>query len=79
MDDLNSSDIEFEEAAPGRFAHAGQQGIEQFINNAMSDRIESKKASKQLQLGFNAPGSDYLVSLWSNRFKVFREVTLRLE
>src|SRR5947199_9974754 len=46
--DFNSSDLEFDDGPPNPFANAGRASIQQMLENAVADRIASKKAVKQL-------------------------------
>jgi hypothetical protein len=46
--DFNSSDIEFGDAPSNPFANAGRASIKKILDNAVADRISSKKAVKQL-------------------------------
>lgn len=76
---MNSSDIEFTPPKPNPFANAGRRGLKKLKSNPDADRIQSKKASKNLQLTLGSPEKQYLISLWYNRFNVFRESVLQKE
>ncbi|KAK3718658.1 hypothetical protein LTR37_004875 [Vermiconidia calcicola] len=77
MDDFNSSDIEFEPAAPKLNANAGKASIQRIIEDAASDRLTSKKRVKQLTFGHGAQFTRYKQSLWVKRFEAFREHALK--
>lgn len=76
---MNSSDIEFTPPKPNPYANAGRRGLEKLKSNAEADRIQSKKASKNLQLTTGTPEKQYKLSLWYNRFKAFQEAVLLKE
>ena len=76
---MNSSDIEFTPPKPSPYEHAGRRGLEKFKKTAEADRIQSKKASKNLQLTAGSPEQQYKLFLWHNRFKAFQEATLLKE
>ncbi|KAF2711953.1 hypothetical protein K504DRAFT_531123 [Pleomassaria siparia CBS 279.74] len=77
-DELNSSDIEFGPAPMSRFAYAGKKSIDKMLGTASVDRLESKKASKHLQMTAKSPNTQYAVTLWHNRFLEFRRNTLEI-
>jgi hypothetical protein len=79
MDDLNSSDIEFEPPPPNPFLNAGKDSILAMREYAIEDRVESKKQAKQLGFVKGTGRTQYLHALWYNRFCSFREHTLRVE
>ncbi|KAL2075417.1 hypothetical protein VTL71DRAFT_360 [Oculimacula yallundae] len=75
-DELNSSDMEFEER-PNPFFAAGVESIEAIIEHALEDRMLSKKVSKTLTHAEGSPKTEYITALWMNRFTAFRTHTLR--
>ena len=78
-DGYNSSDEEFEPALPKKYAHAGQQSIDDIISNAFQERVESKKRAKQLTFRSSTrETSAYHQALWMNRFDAFREHALKI-
>jgi hypothetical protein len=78
MDDVNSSDVEFEPPEVDKqLSTAGQASIDQIIANATSDRLTSKRRLKQLEFGSGAPDTRYKQSLWVRRFNAFRQHTLK--
>ncbi|KAF4631385.1 hypothetical protein G7Y89_g6747 [Cudoniella acicularis] len=77
-DVFNSSDIEFDAPPPNPFAGAGKASIEAIIEHALTDRIDSKKFSKQLTFTKGRPGTQYRNALWYNRFQSFRVSALRV-
>lgn len=76
MEDLHSSDIEFEPPPPNPFHQAGQASIVQMLDHAFEDRIASKRTTKQLTFVKGAPSTQYIHALWGNRFNHFRQHTL---
>ncbi|KAG9228955.1 hypothetical protein BJ875DRAFT_476184 [Amylocarpus encephaloides] len=76
-DDVNSSDIEYEPTA-NEFAGAGAQSVDLMLGRAVENRLESKKAAKQLQFVQNSKKTMYINYLWYNRFLAFRRGTLRI-
>jgi len=62
-DDVNSSDIEYEPTA-NEFAGAGAQSVELMLERAVENRLESKKAAKQLQFVQNSKKTMYINYLW---------------
>ena len=77
MDNLNSSDFEFDEPIQKRpNTFPGQQSIQQIVERAQEDRYKSKRTAKQMQYGTGAPGTRYLQSLWAARFEAFRKNVL---
>jgi hypothetical protein len=75
-DDFNSSDLEFE-APLAQGDHYGRKSIQDMLESAFEDRIESKKASKLLTDDVGAPISRAQKSLVFNRFKAFYTTTLK--
>lgn len=75
-DDFDSSDIEFE-ARPTKFPNLGQKSIRAIVDQAVEDRITSKRVSKTLTHAEASPKTEYRTQLWSNRFMAFREHTLK--
>jgi hypothetical protein len=76
-EELNSSDIEFDEPTrPNPFAVAGKASLDAIIASATEDRVASKKFSKQLTFTKGRPGTQYRNSLWFRRFETFRQHTL---
>lgn len=63
QDEFNSSDIEFE-PAPNEFDYAGARSIEDMLAHAVVDRLESKKASKQLLFVKCSKKTTYSNHLW---------------
>ena len=58
------------------WVHAGEKSLEEIVDSAFQDRIESKKFSKQLRNVGSSPHTDYMNALWANRLQSFREITL---
>jgi hypothetical protein len=79
MDNFNSSDVDFEPPEPEPFQRAGQASILKLLDSAFEDRVASKKKVKQLTNVKGPPTTQYLRSLWWNRFTQFREHTLKKE
>ena len=77
IEDFNSSDIEFEPAPRNPFAEAGKASIEAIISNAVEDRLTSKKTSKQLTNVHGCKKTQYIDTLWYQRFTTFRQHTLK--
>jgi hypothetical protein len=77
MDDFNSSDIEYDHPLP-KTRPRGQLSIQKIIENASGDRINSKKAVKQLQFGSGAPGTMSNQDLWVQRFNALYVFPSRL-
>ncbi|KAK0125600.1 hypothetical protein ONS96_009435 [Cadophora gregata f. sp. sojae] len=75
-EDFNSSDMEFEER-PNPFWAAGLESIEAIMDQALEDRVSSKKMSKTLTHAEGSPKTEYITALWMNRFKAFRTHTLK--
>ncbi|KFY43691.1 hypothetical protein V494_01849 [Pseudogymnoascus sp. VKM F-4513 (FW-928)] len=75
-DDYNSSEIEFEERQNPFFA-AGSRSITAIIDHALEDRVQSKKVSKTLTHAEGSRKTEYLSTLWMNRFAAFRQHTLK--
>jgi hypothetical protein len=63
QDDFNSSDIEYE-STTNAFAFAGAQSMEQMLQHAVEDRLESKKRSKQLMFVRGSKKTQYINHLW---------------
>lgn len=81
-EDVNSSDFEFEETPATNsnlFAQAGKASIEAIINNAVQDRYNSKKISKQLTFVKGSKKTQYINNLWYRRMQAFREHTLKVK
>jgi len=76
---VDSSDVEVEEVIPDKFARAGAQSVSAMRENAATLRLESKKASKQLQAVTGAPGTRYQRARWGNAWKSFFEDVLLKE
>lgn len=75
VDDLNSSELEFDEPVR-RFPNLAKNAIAKIIENADSARIQSKKMVKGLQLTIS-PGVDYARAGWENKFETFCVNALR--
>ncbi|KAK9242478.1 hypothetical protein V1506DRAFT_78562 [Lipomyces tetrasporus] len=78
QDDFNSTDIEYEPATDA-FAYAGAQSVEQMLQHAVEDRLESKKRSKQLTFVHGSKMTQYINRLWYNRFTSFRAMVLKVD
>ncbi|MCJ1384839.1 hypothetical protein MMC17_007957 [Xylographa soralifera] len=76
-EEINSSDIRIGPAPRNSFADARKVAIEAIIDNAVGDRVASKKFSKQLHFTKGRKGTQYRNHLWYQRFESFREFTLR--
>jgi hypothetical protein len=76
MDDLNSSDVEFDPPPPNPFHAAGAASVMKMLDHALTDRIASKKKSKQLTFVKGSPSTQYIHVLWWNRLTEFRQNTL---
>ncbi|KAJ6096884.1 hypothetical protein N7486_007630 [Penicillium sp. IBT 16267x] len=78
MDDFNLSDIEFGDLnTDSTDRRIGQKSIDAIIASATKDRIASKRALKSLQFGKGAPGAPEHQQPWVQRFKAFREHSLK--
>jgi hypothetical protein len=75
-EDFNSSDLEFE-ALSNPFFSAGLASVQAIIDNAAEDRIRSKKLTKTLRLSEASPKTEYMTTLWHNRFMAFRSHSLK--
>jgi hypothetical protein len=75
--DFNSSDVEFEDAPLNQFAHAGRASIGQIIDHAFEDRLASKKASKLLTNSKVSQKTQYMNTLWYQRFIAVRKHSLK--
>jgi len=76
-DHFNSSDIEFEGAPLNPFAHAGKASIRQIVDHAFEDRLASKKASKLLTNSKVNQKTQYMNTLWYQRFEAVQEHSLK--
>lgn len=74
-DNFNSSDLEFEEAPPDRFARAGVQPVNAMLENASALRIQSKRAVKQLLNG--SPNTRVQRLRWANSWNAFYSEVLK--
>ncbi|KAK9234527.1 hypothetical protein V1525DRAFT_412862 [Lipomyces kononenkoae] len=77
-DDFNSSDIEYGPATKV-FAYAGAQSVEQMLQHAVEDRLESKQRAKQLTYVHGSKWTQYINHLWYNRFTGFRATVLKVD
>ena len=73
---INLSDVEMSTEQASRFGNAGQTSIEHMIENAMSDRLSSKKVIRQLEFRRGRPQVQYQKSLWIRRIQSFRSESL---
>ena len=62
-----------------RFAKAGQLSYQKIMDNAMVDRIDSKRSSKTFTNIRGSLKSQYRRALWMNRLYIFRTETLKVE
>jgi hypothetical protein len=76
-DDFNSSDIEYEHPPPDPFGSAGAHSVAAILERASDIRVESKKASKQLQAVSGAPATRMQRARWSNAWQVFYTSALK--
>jgi len=75
-DPFNSSDIEFE-PPPDRYSHVGSMSIEAMLENRFNDRLNSKKASRQLVQSVNSPYHQRMIAMVWRRFETFYVHTLQ--
>ena len=78
-DAFDSDAVDFGLPKPSRFAKAGQLSCQKIMDNAMVDRIDSKRSSKTLTDIRGSPKSQYRRALWMNRLYTFRTETLKVE
>ena len=76
-EEFNASDIESEAPVPSFFRETAQRNLQRLLENAPKDRMETKKASKQLEHGLGAPSTQWNQLLWANRFNAFLEHPLQ--
>ncbi|UPX16703.1 uncharacterized protein EKO05_0007091 [Ascochyta rabiei] len=76
MEDLDSSDIEFDAPPRNPFHNAGKASVMAMLDHALDDRIASKRQVKQLTFAKGTPNTQYIHALWWNRFAEFRLNTL---
>ena len=82
QENMNSSHFELDDAPTATtnpFAQAGKASIEAIIHNAVEDRYNSKKISKQLTFVKGSKKKQYLCNLWYNRLQAFEEHTLKVK
>jgi hypothetical protein len=75
----DSDDYDLGEAPPSRYSNLGKRSIDAIFENANSDRLESKKQSKHLQLTMKSPNIEYQIELWHARLTAFRKHTLKIQ
>ena len=73
---FNSSDVEVTPPRPSHFDHAGQMSINKILDNAMQDRVSSKKEVKNLKFTLGRPLVQYQHALWMRRLQAFRTEAL---
>lgn len=78
MVDFNSSEAELGESHP-RYTGLGKRSIELMAENAMADRLQSKRMSKNLVTTLRSPNTEYQCELWHARLCAFREYTLGIK
>jgi hypothetical protein len=79
MDDIDSDDQDFGPAPTGRYSTAGKRSIAELADNALSDRLTSKKVARGLELTKRSPNLEYQMYLWHARFTAFRLGTLNIK
>ncbi|KAK9361349.1 hypothetical protein V1504DRAFT_475196 [Lipomyces starkeyi] len=78
MEDFDSSDVEYEPAT-NPFPNAGARSLEQILQHAVVDRLESKKRLKQLNFVQGSKGTQYANHLWYTRFTGFCSMVLKVD
>ena len=77
--DFNSSDavdIDESQLNQNKFAHRGQETIEEITNNVMNDRLTSKKAWKGISFGTGTIMKQGSQWRWVNGLNAVRKATL---
>ena len=64
MEDLDSSDIEFDAPLRNPFHSSGKASVMAMLDHALDDRIASKRQVKQLAFVKGSPGTQYIHALW---------------
>ena len=78
-DDFNSSDLEPDPVPDNPFAHLGKRSLEQMSENTLNDRINSKRAVRNLKQNAGTLSAQYHQELVWNRFQGFYANTLKKE
>ncbi|KAM6513417.1 hypothetical protein FALCPG4_015840 [Fusarium falciforme] len=77
--DFSSSDLEPGEPDREPFATRGRASLDSMLRSAVEDRKTSKLKKKSLKLQSKTPGVEASQTMWTRRFRYFRETTLRVE
>ena len=73
---INSSDVELSPTPVTRFSNVDQKSIDKILDNALKDRISSKKEVKELAFTLGRPSTQYQHALWMRRLQTYRSETL---